>query len=393
MKHNIITSSVLPIASTVITAFQVTHNWITCIVFLALSFVLLYYVIVRFKDNRQDRISGIVCIVIMVLSSGIGLWNSFNQNQRDERWQAYLLEERDTKLENLISKANANDGPAQMELSDYYYSNSDYKKSREYAQMAADNGNIKGYARLVDIDYWGRGCVPNHERAFKNILRGQHVDYAHFDYEGITDNLSASQRAQYLSTETKQKRMLLISNEIGNAIESGRSSAKAVFAKYHDEIVELYNDEFVPAIEALYIESWLNHDEQDMYEYAKQLYAVNRIPTGPMSRYRFLLMLHQREEDGTEYYDDYIAENNYISAYAFDYEITRDRSEFTSSLLFQEYRYFRAQYQWYKDLSEGKIKEVDYFITADKPLPELYRNARILLEKNIEAIQERENSL
>lgn len=391
LKHNIVTSSVLPIASTVITAFQVTRNWITCLVFLGLSLVVLYYVIVKFKDSRQDRISGIICIVIMLISSVIGLVHSATQKQRDERWQAVLMEDRDTNLDKLIAKADANDCPSQVRLSDHYYSVGDYVKSRKYAQMAADNGNMQAYSRLVDIDYWGKGCKPNRERAFSNMLKCQRVDLAVFNYSSIIDSLSDSERARLADTERYHERLKEIARTIGEIfITSGSTNAKKAFDKYHDELVDLYNRGFVPALEYLYMEAWLNGDSEASADYARQLYAVNRIPTGPISRFHFLNQIHPRERYKFSDYEEHIAENNYLPAALYHYESKVDRSIYANVMLFREYQLYRAQYKWFKDLNEGKVKEIQFFISVDMEALTAYNYSKDLLKMNIDAIKERE---
>ena len=141
------------------------------------------------------------------------------------------------------------------------------------------------------------------------------------------------------------------------------------------------------------MEAWLNGDGKTMSEYARELYKINRIPTGPRSRNEFLLCLRPQDEYMFSDYKQHIEENDYLPALVYDAgDPEEDRSNYADSLLFQEYELFRAQYDWYRRLSNGTIREVRYVIGADKEVPELLHNAKTLLKQNIMAVKEREKN-
>ena len=401
MKNSIITTTVVPILGTLVTAFQVTREIWACILFIVIAMIVGIALFIGYKRktvDNQKRVAGIICISIMFVTAIIGIITSRFQHSRNEMWDSYLKGEKNRDLQELIEGVDKNDGPAQMKLSDYYYDRNDFHQARYYAQMAADNGNSKGYERLILLDYWGWGGKMNFERAFSNILRAQQKGYTSYTIkdEHFLERLTGLQKAALEESLRDQERILAIKKDIASTIApTGRLlDGEGRFAFYHDELVSLALKGFLPATECLLLEAWISQDSLQCRDYAKELYSAGRIPTAPGLRHQILGFVDKGGNYRITDYKNHIANNDYLLVVTFDpNEKPEKRRTYSDSLLVQEYELFRAQYEWYTGLNNGEIDRIDYLIVTDSDVPILCNISKELLRRNIEAIKERANHL
>ena len=401
MKNSFLTTTLVPILGTIITAFQITREEWACIVFILAAILYSFYLLLRRKKLiKQNKIAGIICILLMAFSSINGLVCSTLQKYRSDKWSTALRLNENPEHRYLLQQSEINDGLSQMKLSDYYYKKNDFKHSREYAQMAATKGSIKGYERLIMLDYCGLGGKKDYQAAFSNIIKVQKLGYSRYDIGDLEfiEELSDLDLSIWEETTHNQIRIYQIEEELAEAINrNGRMmDAKNVFEKYHDELYSLSLNEFLPASECLFLEAWLLNNTKQCKEYASQLYKAGRIPNSPTLRHHVLTYAGRGGNYRLSDYVKHITDNDYLWLVTFDdNESPSKRYFYSDTLLIQEYQLFKAQYQWCLDLNDSKsnIDKIEYFVHTDGSPSTLLARSIILLERNIKAIKLRARHL
>ena len=394
MKTYFITSSVLPIIGTIVTAVQLTKDFRTSIIFLVLAVVGVF--IILHTDKQKDRITGIIgwiCVAIMALSAVSGIVFNCVKETRNELWTRYLKDHRNLELEELVRNTNSKDGSSLMRLSDYYYTRNDFIHARTYAQKAADLGSINGYERLIRMDFNGYGGSVNLENAFENMKKAQRIsDICFLADDQFRSRFSNLDLSILEDTGRNRERIWEIYEDIRLAVKEGeRLAAEDRLAHYHDELVSLSLQDYLPATELLFMEAWFWGRDSLCLDYAGRLFRAGRTPTSPIVRHSFLSYLGKvKKEYFVSDYKEHIANNHYLLAVTYDENRPDGYLDgFSDSLLVQGYQLLRAQYRWYVGLNNGEMEPVDYLIMAGPDYPALKEISKIQLQQSIAAIKKR----
>ena len=384
------------------TAYQLSHENLTCYILLGTALILLVLGIGFWKSDKVYS----VCLFIAfggILSFSIyGLYIIEQQKDDHVVWQEYLADLKDPELERLKTLADNDDGPSQYELANYYFNSHNYIKSREYAQKAADNGNVNGYILLVRFYLNGIGCNKDIHQAVSNMIKAQRADYKDFTplWMEIKEQLTEDERSSLVESRETQKHLEALSKDVfSTLISKGEDAARKVIGSYYHELSLYSKMGYIPATEYIYLEECYrsDRDSSKLKELTDKLYRADHIPSNPPERAAFFGFLR-----GKEYYDDrdfqqHIQDRNF--AFIFpdidkrsSQENRWDYSKASDEHLIRDYQLFKAQYEEMKKYANGEIESKDYVFSLACDHNSNYRLAKVLLKSVIDEIQSRKYS-
>lgn len=393
------------IVSSLITIFGLYESLKTnqaCFVF-GVCAIMLIVIAVIIKRQYPDKFWTVLLngIVILFLSSAVFIYNVLNE-VNGSAWYESIRKDDDERLVEMKLKADGGDGIAQMELSDYYDEHKDYEHANKYALKAAYNGNARAYERLAHYYLYGLGGKVDIHQAITNTINAMRIERE----VNLPILKEMEDRGVLLSSTDSLRLNRCVSNavlfdsiyqEASSIIEKeGWVAFVEYIEKNHSLIENASTDGYRPATELLYVSEFMKHPQgsDELHRLAAMLYQSSYLPTQTLDRTLFLRSYHRNNRYDTNYYLQYIKDNDYAFL-VFGNDILRwvspkKMSDYTNNAVISEYELYRAQYEWFKRLELGVIKPVSYIwhgyleeTTNEKAI------ANELLRRSIEELQDR----
>ena len=410
-KTNILTEYIIPAIGALCAALDLFPNMAACWLMLVLSVVLIglcFFILYGKRHKLHQYVSAYADSVSTILMSSFivgaisigGIVHNGRQEHRMKLLDAALSEALPTREAELKALADAGDGPAAYNLSEYYLDKQEYVQARDYAQVAADKGNPAGYDLLAYFYYMGLGCKVDYQRAIANLIEGEKRGPIRYDHilEYMAKRGYEMSRKERLSLEQASEGREKI-REIYRQLHQMHSDKPGVIERLRScleekepELQRMSNNGYVHATSLLYdLERLRNvNGSRELSELSAELYRVNYIPTSDFDRHSFFRYYYgdEYESDEIKSADRVIRDNDYYM-YSMAHEAAGDEQVIWEDHLIEEYRVFKAKNRWYGRIESGQVPTVYYAIPFTSGMDNERSQSRAELARSINGIQER----
>ena len=282
------------VISTLLTAFELTKDFTSSIVFFLLSvaaIVISSVYLAKSKNNPsaavlENSFTAIVSAVLVWGCIGYNHWNDRTQKIRYSLWNETVSSR--VEVDKLKQLADAGDGPALLEIAERYQKQSEYGLAREYYLRSALKGSSDAYLSLANMSIKGLGSPVDYPTAVRYVIeahrRGSFDSREYINkLEDLGYDFSESETRSLNRWEDYDVDFLWILYE---------SKGLKSLLKHREWLLKASDDGFLPATRALYVaEKETGADSTYVARLARLLYDAGITPTDEIERVRFMRYL------------------------------------------------------------------------------------------------------